>query len=268
MTDPGHPRDSRAAPLDVGSVLPLYHRVYVALRQRLVEGRQPADRPLPGEPQLARQFGVSRVTIRRALKQLEAERLVVRRPARGTFAVPQPPGAAAPANISGWYENLVSLGHGTTAELLAFEMVAPPPDVARWLGEAAGPVLKIERLRRSAAGQPIAHYRHFLPPLTAGVPVRSGLGARPVISILEAAGFVPATAEQVLTARNADAAIAGWLAVPVGSALIALRRTYRDGQGRVIEFHESLYRPDRFEYRLTLGRGPGSTAPAWAPVDG
>lgn len=259
------PHAPPARPVTVDSVVPLYHRVYTALRQQLLEGRYPPARPMPGEPQLARTFGVARVTVRRALQQLEAEGLVVRQASRGTFATASASPAEARANISGLLENLVTVGQGTRARLLSFDNVPPPPEVTALLGTAEA--LRIVRVRL-AGTLPVAHYTHYLPPLTASSLRRAALKSHPVLSLLEDAGFVAASAEQALTARTAEEGIAMALDVPVGMALVCLKRLVRDGAGRPIEYHESLYRPDRYEYRLNLVRGGSPVAPAWVPCPG
>lgn len=258
------PTSPRTAPITVDAVVPLYHRVYTALRQQLLEGRHVAGNALPGELQLARHYGVARVTIRRALQQLEAEGLVVRHASRGTYPVDTAALAEPRANISGLLENLITVGRGTAARLLSFGVIIPPPEVASRLGSDE-PVLRIERLRLSGRA-PVAYYTHYLPPMTAGSIDRAGMGAHPVLSLLQDAGFVAASAEQALTARTAEATIAAALEVPVGTALVCLKRLVRDDQSRPIEYHESLYRPDRYEYRLTLVRGGTPAAPAWVPL--
>ena len=75
--------------------LPKYHRIYLVLREQLEEGR--FARGVPGELSLMRQFGVARVTVRRALEQLAQEGLIAREPGRGTRAIgwPARQGAAA-----------------------------------------------------------------------------------------------------------------------------------------------------------------------------
>ncbi len=258
------PVPPRAAPVTVDAVVPLYHRVYTTLRQQLLEGRHVAGTALPGEPHLARHYGVARVTIRRALQQLEAEGLVVRHASRGTYPADAATLSEPRANISGLLENLITVGRGTAARLLSFGTVVPPPDVSARLGSDE-PVLRIERLRLSGR-TPVSCYTHYLPPLTAGAIDRVALGSHPVLSLLQDAGFIAASAEQALTARTAEAAIAGALKVPVGTALVCLKRLVRDERNRPIEYHESLYRPDRYEYRLTLVRGGSAAAPAWVPL--
>ena len=65
--------------------LPLtkYHQIYLVLREQLQEGR--FAQGMPAEMELAKQFGVGRVTVRHAMEQLVTEGLIVRVAGRGTF---------------------------------------------------------------------------------------------------------------------------------------------------------------------------------------
>ena len=60
------------------TVTPLYHQVYLALRQKILNGECDPKIALPGEHQLAAKYGVSRVTVRRTLEALELERARLR----------------------------------------------------------------------------------------------------------------------------------------------------------------------------------------------
>ena len=251
-----------AEPIQASAMLPLYHRLYTAMRQQLLEGRHPAGQALPGELRLAKQYGVSRVTVRRALAQLAAEHLVVRSRARGTFPVPGAHVPATRANISGLLSDLLAVGHGTGARLLEYGMVSAPPEVAVKL-DGSVDALRIVRLRTIGA-DPVALYTHWLPPRSATVMNRRRMGALPVLTVLEGAGHVAARADQVLTAQSADHETSGLLGVKLGTALICLKRLSRDAQGMVLEYHEALYRPDQFEYRLELTRERNGAAPGWA----
>ncbi|KAB2838811.1 MAG: winged helix-turn-helix transcriptional regulator, partial [Burkholderiales bacterium] len=53
--------------------VPMYHQIYLVLREQILEGRFDPDQPLPSEHQLSAHFGVSRVTLRGALDRLETE---------------------------------------------------------------------------------------------------------------------------------------------------------------------------------------------------
>ena len=98
--------------------LPKYHQVYLVLREQLDEGRYAAG--VPTEMRLMQDFGVARVTVRKALARLAAEGLIERAPGRGTVAVadaaarspgsPRRGGAASRAQLGGLLENIVSMG--------------------------------------------------------------------------------------------------------------------------------------------------------------
>src|ERR1700722_11288332 len=74
--------------MDVGPV-PLYHRVFVALRGRIVGGEYPVGSQMPTENAFIAEFGVGRHTVRAALQQVEQEDLIERFAGRGTFVSAQ-----------------------------------------------------------------------------------------------------------------------------------------------------------------------------------
>ena len=102
------------------SPLPLYHKVYLLLKQRLLAGGFAPDTAMPGENALAAEYGVSRLTIRRSLDALEAEGLVERRQGRGTFAaLPAPLSAPQRStDIDALMEHLARMGMHTQVRLL------------------------------------------------------------------------------------------------------------------------------------------------------
>lgn len=77
-----------ASILDDASPVPLYHQLYLILRDRIAA--LPADSPMrfPTEHELRQTYGVSRVTVRKALEHLEADGVIARKPGRGTFVNP------------------------------------------------------------------------------------------------------------------------------------------------------------------------------------
>lgn len=259
------PPNDRAA-MKAGLPLPKYHRVYLVLRQHLDEGRF-AD-GVPGELALMQQFGVARVTVRRALAQLQEEGRIARHPGRATQAV-HAPGPEAPAvetrrtQLTGLLENLVSMGLRTSVRVVDLEVMPAPAAVAAAMRiERGEPVQKAVRVRSTAEG-PLSCITTWVPAAVARPFTRAELTRKPILLLLEEAGVRVGRAEQTLSATLADAQTAAELAVPVGSALLAVRRLVHDEQDRPVQWLHGLYRPDRYEYEMQLSRVGSIDAKVW-----
>ena len=258
-------KKKRSRSSDNSRAMPLYHQSYLVIRQRLREGVYPLEQPLPSEEEIRKEFGVSRVTIRRALAELESEGLIQRRRGSGTYPIEQPTDADTRANISGLYENLITLGLNTEARLLTFEKISAPNFLLELSESFIGDVLHIERVRH-LDGEPFCDMESYIPGYLAEHFQESKLDNKPLLVTLEMAGLKVAHAEQTLSASAADARVADALEVPIGSPLIRMNRLSLDSDHRAIEYFVSYYRPDRFEYRMTLSRVEGGEAPRWMPV--
>jgi GntR family transcriptional regulator len=255
-------RSDAAVDYPVSEFIPRYYQVYVVLQQRIREGEWPRESPMPTEQEFAAKFGVSRVTIRKALNMLQAEKLVLRQQGRGTYArTPQRKNRRA--NFSGLLENIVDFELHTKVRVLVFDRVPLPDEVGRLLECKPGaPGLKIVRVR-SDGEAPFSYTTCYLPQPESDLISRESLGNRTVQAALAAAGVVSATAEQRLSATVADVDVAGYLKIEVGAPLISMTRVVRNDKGRPIELIHALYRPDKYEYRVNLSRERGGDAPRW-----
>lgn len=249
--------------MSTGMPLPKYHQLYLVLREQLGDGRHAAG--LPGELALAGQFGVARVTVRKALEQLEAEGLIERTPGRGTVPVKRPATGATPerAQLTGLLENIVSMGLRTSVKVLACSVVPAPEAVARPLALPTGaPVQKAVRVRSTREG-PLSHITTWVPEALACGFGRRELARQPILLLLEAQGVRIGRAEQAISARLADAEVARHLDVAVGSALLAVQRLIYDADDKPVQWLQGLYRPDRYQYQMQLSRVGGIDAKLW-----
>lgn len=250
--------------------LPKYHRIYLVLREQLRDGRFVAG--LPGELALMQQFGVARVTIRRALEELANEGLISREPGRGTrpiepAAPPSPPAEPIRTQLTGLLENLVSMGLRTSVKVLEVETVAASDGVAAALQLPRGAMVqKAVRVRRTSEG-PLSYMTTYVPAQAAKRFGRRELAARPILLLLEESGVKVGRAVQTISARLADAQVAQHLDLPVGSALLAVRRLIYDDQDRPVQWLHGLYRPDRYEYEMQLSRVGSIDAKVWVSSD-
>ena len=249
------------------SPLPLYHKVYLLLKQRLAAGDFSGGAPMPGENALAMEYGVSRLTIRRSLEALEAEGLVKRRQGRGTFAAPAPPPSGGhESDIDSLMAHLAYMGMQTKVRLIDLQVEAAQPAVALRLElEPGSPVHRSVRVR-SHDGLPFSHLTTYVPDDIGRRIRREDLGSRPILGIFRDLGVQVAHAEQAISAVLAEPQEAALLEVPVGSALLSLRRLVRDASGRPVELLHALYRPDRYEYRMDMRAHETPGEPNWLPA--
>jgi GntR family transcriptional regulator len=251
--------------LDERLPTPLYHQVYLVLRDKIVAGAYGADGLLPGEPALADEFGVSRITIKRALDDLAADGFVQRRRGLGTRVVRRVAGKPVAGNMAGLMENLLVMGLETEVELLEFGYVLPPDDVRRMLGLDEGVrAQRAVRVRRQD-GVPFSYLTTHVPEAIGRSYGRKDLASTPLLALLERSGVVAESAEQSLGARLADPTVAAHLEIGVGSPLLSLTRIVYDPARRPVEHIHALYRPDRYQYRMSLTRERGSAGNLWSP---
>ena len=243
-------------------VTPLYHQVYVVLRDQLVGGSLDPDRPLPSEPALAERYNVSRVTIRRTLAKLESEGLIRRVRGVGTFPATRPP-VARPTNISGYLDNLISYERRTDATNLSWETVIPDGPLSEAFGDA--PCLRVMRVRRYLE-RPISLTTIHVPAPHVDKVDRNRPASVPIIQILEEAGVVAERTEQVMSAALAGAIAGEALGVAETAPLIVMRRLMVDAAGEPVLHQESLYAPAEFEYRMTLSRTTVGPVARWTPI--
>ena len=107
-------------------------QVYLVLRDRIANSRPDGQGTLPAEQALAAEYGVSRVTVRRALAELEQEGLISRRRGAGTVVLGKG-GAKKPivTDFSDVLANLVAMGRETAVRLLAFDYREPPAAITQ-----------------------------------------------------------------------------------------------------------------------------------------
>ncbi len=143
---------------------PLHSSVTDRLRERIMSGELAEDDRLPSEPALARDLGVSRATLREALKQLEAEGFLDRRHGIGTFVQSRRSAFCInldiPRSLTTLLESLNMLP-GTSHMTVQSETVFPD-DVERLNVPPGSEIIRIERIR-TANGQPVAYTIEAVP---------------------------------------------------------------------------------------------------------
>lgn len=243
-------------------------RVYLLLRDEMSNGSLPSGARLPSEHRLADTFGVSRVTVRRALDALSSDGWIDKRVGAGSVVRAKAEAPAIAANFATLMPQLVEMDRATTATLLSFTYGPAPEPVAAALDLARGARVQRAVRVRTTGGRPFSHLTTYVPDDIARSYDATDLASGPLFRLLERSGVAVDGAHQSVTASLAAADVADALEVAEGSALLWLRRVVRDADGRGVEYLSALYRPDLFRLEMTLARVGDGDGRHWEPVIG
>jgi GntR family transcriptional regulator len=242
--------------LEESSPTPLYLQLQRAIQDAISNGRLRRDEALPSERDLARQLGISRVTIRKALAGLVGKGVLVQRQGSGTF-IAAPMHVELPlSRLSSFTDDMLARDLQPGAQILSRSHGPSSPEESMALGLSPGePVSRLQRLRL-AAGVPMAIENAVVPARYLPDPreVQESL-----YTALSARGHVPRRALQRLHAVVLKDGQADLLTVPKGSpALYIERRSFLDS-GAAVEFTASYYRGDAYDFvaELTLRHSTG-----------
>jgi GntR family transcriptional regulator len=230
-----------------------YLQVQEALETELRRDRRPPGWRLPPERALAEHFGVSRVTLRRAMQELEG-RSVVAHDARG-WTVAGPRVGEPPNELMSFSEMAAARGVTASARVLSERVRASTLDESDILAIAPGaPVFELERVR-SMDHVPILIDRSLIPhALVPGIE-RTSFATASLYDVLEHRyGLRPTRARFAVEAVAADERDAGALDLDLGRPLLRCLQVTEDAAGRVFESCEMRYRGDRYRLRATLLR--------------
>lgn len=259
-------RLKRMARIDERLPTPLYHQIYLILRDQIQDGTFAEGAPISGEESLARQFNVSRITARRALAELAAEGLVTRGRGRGrgTRVNRRDVTPVVRGGVEGLIENLVAMGLKTRVTLLEFAYEPAPPHVAAALRIRPGTEVQRAVRVRSLPDGPFSHLTTYVPAVIGRKFSRRDLSRAPLLTLLERSGVVIGGADQTISATLAGTPVAPWLQTEVGAPLIRISRVVHDTGGQPVEYIVGLYRPDRYQFRMSLDRIRGGDRNTWS----
>jgi GntR family transcriptional regulator len=213
----------------------LHRQLFMVLRDQIAQGAYAVGELIPPEDALCQQFDVSRITVRRAVTDLEHLGLVEKRPGRGTFvrAVPRP---ARPQATFGLLESLGHQARETDVTVLKVETAPAPPAIAQQLQLAAGEAAVHAVRLRSAHGTPMMVTDAWVPREIGQHVTEAELKKRALFEILMTEGVKFGRVIQEMTAVAADPVLAGLLKVDLGAPLVRLVRLLHDRRRRPVQY--------------------------------
>ena len=235
-------------------LIPLYHQIREELRARILDRTYAPHGKLPSESELMGAFGVSRITVRQALRDLHKEGLIFSIQGKGCF-VTKPKAVQELARLQGFGEAMAQHGHETASRVIFLEEVPARPAVATALRiEPGALVVELQRVRYLSRA-PVSLDVSFFPLEIGRRLAHADLISRDVFAVLENdLGLRLRAADLTLEATTADAALSRHLAIAQGAAVLRIERlSYGDGE-RPVDFEYLYYAGDAHQYRLRIER--------------
>ncbi|EGX59757.1 GntR family transcriptional regulator [Streptomyces zinciresistens K42] len=217
--------------------------IYDDLVSQIRSGSLAPGTRLPGETDLARQYGVSRMTVRQALDLLDAERCVVRRQGSGTFVNDHTERGRRLNRLRSFADEVEGDG-GQSSRVIRCETAPAPAEVAEALGVGAGDTVNRLTRVRLIGGTPAALQDAWVPysvaPSLSREPLLDGSLYR---TLTERFGVELRHADQSMAAALLTDEQAELLATAPGGAALEVRRTTYGSRGETVEFTTSWTLP-------------------------
>ncbi|MDR0673752.1 MAG: GntR family transcriptional regulator [Zoogloeaceae bacterium] len=234
---------------------PLYAQIKDALREEICNGKLRQHERIPSESELGRRYKASRITVRRALSDLENEQLIFKVAGKGAF-VAKPRPFQKSERLQGFGEAMRNLGITVINRVVSFLSIAAPPDVAARLQVSEGsPLIEIRRVRY-ADGNPISFDVTYVRRALGERLAREDLVKRDIFLIIENDYAMPLDhADLMVKADIAGEALARQLNVTTGAPILKVERLAWTKDGQAIDFEHIYYRGDSFRFDLRAERG-------------
>jgi len=233
--------------LEKGSQNPLYQQLMRRLKNDVTAGVYPAGGRIPSEQALCDLYGVSRVTVRKAMLDLVQEGLLVRRQGKGTFV--------ADERLTRDLQHITSFtdacaGMGRTASSRVVDLrrePARPEDVARLHVPEDAEVIQLCRLRLCDNEPVMMEYNRF-PAAYDFIEREAPTGS--LYDLFRAHGLIPSRAIHDISLGHATPAVSRQLATAEGEALMLLDETVFDQHDNPMHTSRQWIRGDKFTFRI------------------
>ena len=237
-----------AQALNADSSSPLYRQLILRLRNDITSGVYPVHSRFPSEQELCRTYGVSRVTVRKALAELTQEGLLIRKQGKGSFV--SIPRIRRDLRVINSFHDTCRLMACRPATQVIHAALSPATEEDRvqlLLPEDARHVVEIVRLRLADDAPVMLETNRF--PLQYQWLLEEDLSCS-LYALLHARGTEVAQATHDISLCYASAAQARALGVAAGDALLSLHECIFDQHGHPLHTSQQYIRGDRFTFRI------------------
>jgi GntR family transcriptional regulator len=211
----------------------------------------PPGSRLPSEPDLAAELGVSRATLREAMRTFETQGLIRRRQGAGTFVVGQPPVLEGGLEM---LESMLTLAQRTKLNVgpgpVTVEQVQADPACSEALEVPVGTrLVRVSRTMRADL-RPVAYLVDTLPEDVLRPDELSSKFSGSVLDYLLQRGDPLTISRTEITASNATAEVAKMLEIQRGDVLLQFTAKLFTASGKVVDYSHSYFVPGYFKFHI------------------
>ena len=242
--------------MDKKNSIPLYYRVAETLKGRIEQGKYKPGDIIPSERELAKEFDVSNITIRKAMGLLVEDGLLSRGRGIGTRVVEQKK-KRIPLKITGnfrdWVDSALNRKLKLEVDVLEMRVTSCPEQIAKILDMPPGTQVWRMRRVRELNGEPISYYLTYtLPELLSNASAKDFKKGSFIDVFQKKSGTQLAKIEQNVEATIANMDVASILEVPFGAPLFFIENIYYTSKPVPVSVSQMYFRGDRYIYKSDI----------------
>ncbi|CAM3788869.1 GntR family transcriptional regulator [Mesobacillus zeae] len=239
--------------IDKSSPLPIYYQLEELIKKQIETGELEPGDALPSEREYSETYQISRMTVRQAVNQLVQNGMLYRQQGKGTFVAERKIEKQL-LGLTSFTEDMQGRGVQTSSDVVEFNIVLANAYIAGQMQlKKKDPVYEIKRIRL-AENTPMAYEITYLPAtLLNGLTKEAA--AQSIYRYIEQHLNSPiGQAKQTIEASAADDVEAEYLQIAKGSPILLIERNTRLKDGTPVELAKSVYRADRYKFKVDISR--------------
>jgi GntR family transcriptional regulator len=240
----------------LNTTIPLYKILKNDLHGQIESGSLKPGELIPSERVLCKQYGISRITVRRCFSEMIHEGILYRKHGKGTFVAMRKIKQGL-TRIVDFNRTVLELGMKPSTSILSSELISADIEIAKVFAlPIAAPILKLSLLGKGDE-EPLVLYESYFPPDTGqkivrGALIREKKGVPFSTYDLydESAGVFPFTVNQTFEAITANDRLSVIMKLKKGAPILLITSIFLDRNQQPLEFRKAMYRGDRYKFHI------------------
>ncbi|QDY44196.1 GntR family transcriptional regulator [Candidatus Pantoea soli] len=222
---------------------PLYKRFASAMKEAVRDGTLRHEEILPGEREFSHSLGISRITVRKAMDELEKEGMVLRSRGYGTqicspfeYSLKEPNGLSQQAVLRGKKPDTLWISKNK---------IPCSMEIAEQLGLSEGSEVYLLKRVRYVDQQAVSVEESWVPARYIADVAAIGIS---LYDYFRQQQIIPVKSQSRVSARMPDAALQQQIALPAGVPVLVIKQLAFDAQGDALEYSISYCRSDMYVF--------------------